>query len=152
MKDCTVCGQRKDLQEFYYCPSSRDQRYGKCKECWKAASHRNYVSNLEARRARQRQYQRTPEGKETSANSRKAYRKRYPEKRIAHALVNRAVLCGRLHKQPCEMCGSAVSVEAHHPDYSKPLDVRWLCRPCHQAIEGRRVDTDLIDYTDDRRN
>lgn len=37
---------------------------------------------------------------------------------------------GKLQKQPCQNCGSEDS-EMHHPDYSKPLEVEWLCRECH---------------------
>ena len=37
---------------------------------------------------------------------------------------------GVLVAQPCATCG-AERVEMHHEDYSRPLDVVWLCRPCH---------------------
>lgn len=43
---------------------------------------------------------------------------------------------GKLKKRPCERCGSE-KAEKHHKDYRKPLDVTWLCRPCHMAVHGR---------------
>jgi hypothetical protein len=39
---------------------------------------------------------------------------------------------GKLTREPCIICGSPDSV-MHHPDYSRPLDVIWLCRPDHRA-------------------
>ena len=40
-------------------------------------------------------------------------------------------------KKPCERCGSEYKVEKHHPEYSKPLLVIFLCRPCHKAEHTR---------------
>lgn len=40
---------------------------------------------------------------------------------------------GHLIPEPCAHCGEDL-VEMHHPDYSKPLEVIWLCRPCHLAL------------------
>lgn len=40
---------------------------------------------------------------------------------------------GRLVRRPCEVCGLLDS-QMHHDDYSKPLEVRWLCRPCHLKL------------------
>jgi hypothetical protein len=37
---------------------------------------------------------------------------------------------GVLVKRPCEVCGDEKS-QAHHPDYSQPKLVQWLCRPHH---------------------
>jgi hypothetical protein len=39
---------------------------------------------------------------------------------------------GKLVPQPCQ-CGAPI-VEMHHPDYAKPLEVEWTCRPCHLEI------------------
>lgn len=59
---------------------------------------------------------------------------KYPERlnqRIeARRIAMYAVQRGELEKKPCERCG-ALKVEAHHHDYSKPLDVEWLCKKCH---------------------
>lgn len=59
------------------------------------------------------------------------YRDKYPERRLAHSRVNWAIRTGRLERKPCERCGNAES-HAHHDDYAKPLDVRWLCSACHE--------------------
>lgn len=62
---------------------------------------------------------------------RDAWKDRNPEKRAAHVAVQRALRNGWLTRQPCEVCGEAFSC-AHHDDYSKPLEVRWLCHAHHQ--------------------
>lgn len=59
----------------------------------------------------------------------------------AHESVKRAVARGDLKRKPCKECGS-MPVEAHHEDYSKPLDVRWLCPKHHRLADleiGLRV-------------
>ena len=58
-----------------------------------------------------------------------------PENRIKLRTRERcawAIKAGKLIRQPCEKC-SAEKSETHHDDYSKPFDVRWLCRRCHAA-------------------
>lgn len=61
----------------------------------------------------------------------KRYRERQPGKVAARRMVKLAVFLGHLHQPAvCQLCGSS-DPEAHHPDYSRPLDVLWLCRMCH---------------------
>lgn len=55
-----------------------------------------------------------------------------PEKRKAHKAVERALAEGTLIRKPCEKCGNKNS-QAHHEDYSKPLEVIWLCQKDHKA-------------------
>src|SRR5215471_519378 len=33
--------------------------------------------------------------------------------------------------EACERCGRTCAPQAHHPDYSRPLAVEWLCVLCH---------------------
>lgn len=44
---------------------------------------------------------------------------------------------GKLLQKPCETCGNPES-EMHHEDHAKPLEVTWLCRPCHIALHHSR--------------
>jgi len=62
-----------------------------------------------------------------------------PIKGRARNAVAYAIRVGKLTKKPCEKCGET-KVQAHHDDYSRPLDVRWLCSRCH-GIEHRRQDS-----------
>ena len=52
------------------------------------------------------------------------------EVHAAHNAVEAALANKSLVRKPCEVCG-AIRVDAHHDDYSKPLDIRWLCRSHH---------------------
>lgn len=53
-------------------------------------------------------------------------------KQQARSAVGHALRDGRLKRGRCESCGKR-RAEAHHDDYEKPLEVRWLCRGCHKA-------------------
>lgn len=54
----------------------------------------------------------------------------YRLRQKSRSLANKALRRGKLIRKPCEKCGNAKS-EMHHEDYDKPLQVTWLCRPCH---------------------
>lgn len=60
----------------------------------------------------------------------------------ARAVVNMRLRRGKLHKQPCEECAKQnifnMEVEAHHDDYSKPSEVRWLCGKHHKEADKLR--------------
>ena len=147
VKTCFKCGQEKPITEFYKHPKMGDGYLGKCKECTKADARGNRANNItyyrdydkqramlpkrvEARNA----YAKTDVSKEYKYEYLKQYRKNNPEKWAAHAAVRNALKTGRLKKSPCEVCGNEKSVVAHHHDYSKPLDVIWLCHFHHRQV------------------
>lgn len=71
------------------------------------------------------------------AKTRRAWEARHPERRRAQQLLQRAVRRGLIKRGVCEVCGSA-RAEAHHEDYSAPLEVRWLCRLHHFRLHAEK--------------
>jgi hypothetical protein len=138
MKPCIRCGESKPISEFYVHKMMADGHLNKCKSCCRSDATANRVRHL----SRYRQYDRerfsTLRRRMSVEKQRISYRTRYPEKRAAHVATGNAIRSGKLVKGPCEVCGSLV-VDAHHDDYSKPLEVRWLCRVHHLIHHGRFV-------------
>lgn len=57
-----------------------------------------------------------------------------PNKHTARVAVMIALRNGTIKKpETCQHCNHAVRVQAHHSDYSKPLEVTWLCVACHTS-------------------
>jgi ribosomal protein S27AE len=69
------------------------------------------------------------------------WRKKNPDAYKAQNAVSNAVRDGRLNKEPCLFCG-ATKVHAHHRDYSRPLDVIWLCPKCHHRLHAAFPETE----------
>lgn len=70
----------------------------------------------------------------------------------ASRLVGEAIARGILHPQPCEVCGKTDpklgrrSIHAHHDDYDKPLEVRWLCSQHHREWHRDNVAMNVAWY------
>jgi hypothetical protein len=63
----------------------------------------------------------------------KTQMERYPERCEARKAVEIAIRTGKMNRLPCRVCGSEPA-QAHHEDYSKPLDVTFLCKKHHDEI------------------
>lgn len=74
----------------------------------------------------QREYMKRTDGYRRRREKEKTQRVRY----LARRAVRREIKRGSIAKQPCEICGSP-KAQAHHDDYLKRLDVRWLCSQHH---------------------
>jgi hypothetical protein len=60
-------------------------------------------------------------------------------KLAAYAIYNAALKAGTLVRPDrCVECPRTVGIQGHHEDYSKPLDVAWLCRKCHAKRHPRK--------------
>lgn len=95
------------------------------------------------RAARMREYYHThPERvKERAARGRRKLID--PIKRAARTAVSNALRDGRIIKPIfCPECGiPGGRMTAHHRDYTKPLEVEWLCTRCH-GLRHRKLETD----------
>lgn len=123
-KPCIKCGSKKPLSEFYKHARMADGRLNKCKECCK-----NYGALRRLRSDRPREIDKARYKAGKRKNSSPAWRKQNPEKYRAQTTVNNAIRDGKLVRQPCRVCGE--KAHAHHPDYSKPLEVDRLCARHH---------------------
>lgn len=145
MKRCRICGEMKSLEFFHVKASRKDGRRDECKQCRKAESVARYMrpevsarvkaqscawqkENRERTRSHKRQWRQEHPADVTRIQ--RTYRAENPEKVRAHEAVNYAVRSGKLSPLPCARCGTSERVHAHHDDYSRPLDVIWLC-PLH---------------------
>lgn len=142
-KTCTKCGKEKDLESFYRDSGKKDGLSSHCKSCRNAyeqtkdrkeAKRRYHTS--ERGRARRRKncaiYNRTEKGKATARRHGKRWRNKNQDKIAAHKLLNSTIKTGEIVRPKCcEECGNKCRPHGHHEDYSKPLDVLWLCRACH---------------------
>ena len=130
-KECKQCEQTKHITDFYLHNGMTSGRLSFCKECVKTRVKTH--AHTEHSRKLSREWFRTEKGKAKLKRHMLRYRRLYPEKYKAHKIAGNALRNGTLTKEPCEVCGVR-EVEKHHEDYSKPLDVRWLCRKHHRLI------------------
>jgi ribosomal protein S27AE len=104
-KTCSRCGAETDGTRTY------------CKPCYRAYGNEKYAEQSDEI-AERRKLRRERDGD------------KFRKQNLARRKVYNAIQEGLLVRQPCEICGDEPA-DAHHDDYDKPLDVRWLCRKHH---------------------
>jgi hypothetical protein len=115
MKRCSWCKKEKKLEAFNKHRKSKDGRQSQCRDCNRAFRIRWHRQDPERTRVYDRRRAKTL-------------------KVIVRRQMKSALERGEL-KRPdhCTSCGLVCKPEGHHPDYSKPLHVMWLCRECHDT-------------------
>jgi hypothetical protein len=132
-KRCSMCGKEKPAEAFY--ATKQGRLSGRCRPCNSEYSKKWRKKNPKRTSEIAAKYLGTAKGKKNNRRGNKVFKERHPGKRKAHNAVAAAVRSGKLKQKPCEKpgCGHP-DTEAHHPDYSKPLDVVWLCRAHHEEV------------------
>lgn len=116
MKRCSCCSEIKLLSQFSTNRTKADGKQTYCLKCNRAARQRSRARNRDRDLAYNQEWHRKHNQDPRKVKARRA---------VSHALARR--LLGR---KACEVCGE-IRVDAHHDDYDKPLEVRWLCRRHH---------------------
>lgn len=143
MKSCFVCGNLLPLNEFYKHSGMKDGHLNKCKECTRKHCKKHRDSHIERYREYDRargktseriqkckDYNKTDLGKIARKKAVSKSNNKFPERRRARIKLGNAIRDGLIIKQPCCICGD--EAQGHHPDYSRPLDVVWLCNKHHK--------------------
>lgn len=98
-----------------------------------------YKKNLEKLKAYKREYNKKWR-KENGYHNEATSKARYPDKERARKKLQRAVKDGYIKKKPCQLCG-LLNSQGHHEDYSKPLEVIWLCPVHHRELHKHTGDS-----------
>ena len=113
----------RDYSEFYQHPRMADGHLNECKTCTKDRMKRTRVEHSD----HYAQYERDRD--RVKVNARRKLRN--------------AVASGSIIKTPCVICGNEKS-QGHHEDYSKPLDVIWMCNRCHAEHHSGFIDATKV--------
>jgi hypothetical protein len=111
---CDFCGKQSSDKPSHYARKTRHFCSTKC-----YADYRRDIMPKE---------EQPTYGKGHSPKERQVRKK---AREILHHAVRDGKVFGPL---PCAICQNTHDIQAHHKDYSKPLDVVWLCFKHHRAI------------------
>ena len=146
-KVCSRCGELKPLDAFSVSKGTIASRQSHCKACRSAFMRADRKSRPERYAEIRRQFEerqttgatlfRDPDWKR---NWKLKWNRNNREKVRAHNKLKKAVDSGKLIRaKACQRCGLECKTEGSHDDYSKPLEVEWLCRKCHVRKDQARA-------------
>lgn len=128
---CVRCKQEKPRSNFYLNQTNR-----LCKSCRIKLSAEVKKNNVLASKEYVKRYSLTEKGKKAISEASKRAFIKHREKWLARAKARYAVSKGILKKpNRCEVCEKVKPLQGHHEDYSKPLEIIWLCSKCHAEAD-----------------
>lgn len=131
---CPRCKQELEISEFYKDNFTSHKHTIYCKNCWRLRYRENRIKHRESFHKRDKRYYQIH--KKEILEKQRLRNQRDKNKNKARQAVKTALLKGILIRPiVCSMCHREKQIDAHHPDYSKPLEVQWLCRECHMRVD-----------------
>ncbi len=150
-KRCGRCKQDFPRNFFYKDPYKKDGLMYRCKECQRLNLRRCVEKNPITFSSKFKRYY--DKNRLVVLAKWRLNRLANPEKSKARGMVSTKVESGKLIRPKiCTECKKSHKfIDAHHPDYNKPLDIIWLCRRCHARSEKTRSSVDKLDITQKQR-
>lgn len=131
MKQCPKCCTTKPSTAFGRNRGRRDGMQTYCFDCRKAI----YLERQEHEVQYQLKYISTHRDKVAQWHRNSLAKPENRAKNRTRGITQNAIRSGKLVKPDnCEHCGESVRLYAHHHDYTKPLEVEFLCSRCHGAV------------------
>jgi hypothetical protein len=134
VKTCFKCHVEKPVEDFYKHAAMADGHLGKCKACTKLDMRVDRATKPRVREY-DRERAKLPHRAALRTRIQKEWRQKHPDRQKAH---NAAARAGIIAPTLCEGCGLPKRLDKHHHDYSRPLAVVWLCKPCHAIADKIR--------------
>lgn len=139
MKKCSQCFRELELKMFKKRTKSKDGLKACCRDCHRGYDRR-YQSSEKYKKTEseyRRLYRLTPKGKEVASGQMTKRVTKRDIKRLAREKLHTEVRCGRVQRGSCVVCGEP-KAHGHHEDYTKPLEVIWLCRVHHEETHNKK--------------
>lgn len=137
-KVCTRCKEEKPVSGFYprYNKSGVVDLRPECKACGKNLDKVRIGQRHKYRQEVRKRNAGKPKRKsKKSSEVRQRYREKHIDKHLARVKTKNAIKQGKLIRpNRCSKCQAKCRAVAHHEDYSKPLEVTWVCHECHMDI------------------
>lgn len=135
LKRCFKCGIDKSRTEFYRHLQMGDGLLGKCKACARYDTKANQLAKFEYYQAYKKEYATRPATRARARRITKEWRLAHPGRAGAHYRAEKYL---RDAPEYCERCLLVKTLQRHHPDYSQPLLIEWLCKRCHAVADRER--------------
>lgn len=85
-------------------------------------------------------------GKVNGTEEFRKWKEKHPLGVLAQQKINYRIKTGQIKREKCQVCGRD-KAHAHHPDYTKPLEVLWLCSIHHQRLHLGLIKLDLVAFS-----
>ena len=122
-KRCSRCREVKPVEEFFRNAARHDGLTSYCKVCF--PEHAAYMRSQQSRGFKH--------NKARYVRGRRRTDPGFRRKDDVRNFTRLAVRLGLITRHSCSACGNP-NTEAHHTDYTKPLEVQWLCKEHHKGL------------------